>query len=74
MEIQLEKNMDKFTITRTDGKPIEEGARFFVLRLDKKTRPDNNACRAAVVTYIREAHNLDPEAAMAAQKVLHETS
>ena len=64
----------KFKVERTDGRPLPETARFFCLRLDDPSKPDNRACRAALVTYIREAWELDPDAAQAAHKLLWETA
>ncbi len=63
----------KFQITRTDGTPLPETAKFFVLRLDDHEGPDNLACRAALTMYVREAWDVDPDAAKAAHDLLMQT-
>jgi hypothetical protein len=63
----------KFIVTRKDGKSLPETARFFVMRLDDASKPDYMACRAALVMYVREAMEIDQEAALAAHKLLSQT-
>lgn len=64
----------KYKITKTDGTPVNPSARYFVLRLDDPTRPDNQAARAALAIYAREAHDVAPGAAQAAMEALEETA
>lgn len=64
----------KYLITKTDGTPVDPNARYFVLRLDDPTKPDNKAARKALVTYVREAAVADPAAAMAAMDLMTETN
>ena len=63
----------KYIIEKTNGEPVDPEAVYFVLRLDKKTRPDNRACRAALLTYIREVWDIDQGAAQAASDLLAAT-
>jgi hypothetical protein len=45
--------LNKYRVSRADGTPVDEGAEYFVLRLDAggKDRRHVAACRAAVVEY-----------------------
>jgi hypothetical protein len=47
---------NKYHITKTDGRPMDPGAEYFVLRLDKGGEDKKHvaACRAAIMTYARE--------------------
>lgn len=45
--------LQKYIITKVDGSPIDEGAKYFVLRLDDGGGDPIHidACRKAVITY-----------------------
>jgi hypothetical protein len=63
----------KYIIAKADGTPVDPEAKYFVLRLDKKDRPDNRACRAALQMYCQEVYGIDMEAFEAASNLLAET-
>lgn len=48
--------INKYLVTRSDGRPIDEGAEYFVLRLDAGGKDPLHvaACRAAVLEYARQ--------------------
>jgi len=54
------KVYQKYIISRTDGKPVDPEARYFVLRLDKKD-DWGRACRKAVMELARNIYEQNPE-------------
>lgn len=55
----------KYILQRTDGKPIDERAEFFILRLDEFGKnPDHiNNCRKAILAYADTVASTKPELA-----------
>jgi len=55
----------KYDISKTNGEPIDEGAEYFVLRLDENGSDPEHiyACRQAVITYAIAIRNHLPELA-----------
>lgn len=59
-ELKSKGLLNKYIISKANGQPIDEGAEYFVLRLDMKRCHDPEhvkACRRAVLTYATEIRN-----------------
>jgi hypothetical protein len=52
----------KYVLARVDGKPLEETAEFFILRLDNGAKNPKHkiACRLAVLTYAENIAGHNP--------------
>lgn len=61
----------KYTLTRKDGKPIPETAKFFVLRIDNHGKEETIAAQSAVLHYAETVLPIDPDASAAAYRSLH---
>ena len=46
----------RYYVEKVSGKPVDEGAEYFVLRLDEKGKDPKHitACRKAILTYAEE--------------------
>lgn len=60
----------KYILTRKDGKPIPETAKFFVLRIDNHGKAETAAAQAAVLHYAQAVLPIDPDASAAAYRAL----
>lgn len=60
----------KYIITKANGRPINPKARYFVLRLDDKTKPDYKAAKKAILLYANQVARECPEMALAARVAL----
>lgn len=62
MDIKSKGIQHKYIISRTDGKPIEEGNFYFVLKLEGEGDEKHiEACRKAVLKYAEEIESHLPE-------------
>lgn len=51
----------RYYIEKLNGEPIDEGAEYFVLRLDEGGDPEHvQACRAAIIEYARIIRHFVP--------------
>ena len=54
----------KYILTKADGSPVDEGAEYFVLRLDDEGDPAHvRACWHAMLTYAKEIEKVLPDLA-----------
>ncbi len=55
----------RYILKKTDGTPIDEGAEYFVLRLDRGGDDPKHiaACRKAIMTYVNEIEGHLPQLA-----------
>lgn len=54
--------IDKYVISKKNGKPLDPTAKYFVLRLDDGGEPNHvSACRKAVLAYANEIKDFLPK-------------
>lgn len=64
----------KYTVTHTDGSPVDPGAVYYVLRIDNyKDSTWRTACRAALAGLAGFVHTSHKEAAIDAIDLLEKT-
>lgn len=68
--------IEKYHISKVDGTPIDEKARYFVLRYDPYQEDSEHmfACRKALMKYADEIENHLPKLAEDIRNVIHDSA
>lgn len=68
--------IEKYHISKVDGSPIDDNAKYFVLRYDTHQKDVKHmlACRKALLTYADEIEEYLPKLSEDLKSIIHDTA